>query len=86
MVITLIKYDGFSDDAPFIKRFFRDYLRDKQALVRKIVVKTGAMAVGHVHIATKETTKSQLVQLTQNSVKYMREKLLLPKLNPIAVR
>jgi hypothetical protein len=54
--------------------------------MRKIVAKTGSDVVGHFHIATEETTKAQLVQLTQNSAEYLKEKLAINKLNEIAVR
>jgi hypothetical protein len=79
--IDIKKYDNFGDDAPFVKRFLRDYLRDKRTLMRKIVAKTGSDVVGHFHISTEETTKAQLVQLTQNSAAYLKEKLAINKLN-----
>ena len=81
--IDIKKYDAFGDDAPFIKRFLRDYLRDKKALMQKIGEKTGADITGHYHIATKKTTKEQLVKLTQNSVKYVQQKLSLTGKNTI---
>ena len=84
--IDIKKYDNFGDDAPFIKRFLRDYLRDKQTLMRKIVAKTGSDVVGHFHIATEQTTQAQLVQLTQNSSEYLKEKLTINKLNKITAR
>ena len=84
--IDIKKYDGFKDDAPFIKRYLRDYLRVKKALMQKIGAKTGAIITGHYRIATKETTKGELVQLTQNSVKYVQQKLLLSEVKGIAVR
>ena len=84
--IDIKKYDNFGDNAPFIKRFLRDYLRDKQTLMRKIVAETGSNVVGHFHIATEETTKAQLIQLTQNSAKYLEEKLVINKLKEVAVR
>ncbi len=54
--------------------------------MRAIVAETGSNVVGHFHIATEETTKAQLVQLTQNSAKYLKEKLVINKLNEICVR
>ena len=84
--IDIKKYDNFGDDAPFIKRFLRDYLRDKRTLMRKIVAETGSNVVGHFHIATEKTTKAQLVQLTQNSSEYLKEKLTINKLNKITAR
>jgi hypothetical protein len=84
--INIKKYDNFGVDAPFVKKFLRDYLRDKRTLMRKIVAKKGSDVVGHFHIATEKTTKAQLVQLTQNSAEYLKEKLVINKLNEIAIR
>ncbi len=84
--IDIKKYDGFSDDAPFVKRFLRDYLRDKKTLMQKLVSKTASDVIAHVHIATEETTEEQLAQLTQNTVKYLQEKLILNETDRIAVK
>lgn len=84
--IDIKKYDGFGDEAPFIKRFLRDYLRDKKALMQELGRKTGANITGHYHIATKNITKKQLVKSARNSVKYVQQKLALPEINGIAGR
>lgn len=82
--IDIKKYDNFGDDAPFIKRFLRDYLRDKKNLMQELGERTGADITGHYHIATKTITKRQLVKLTRDSVKYVQQKLSLPRTNRIA--
>ncbi len=58
--IHIKKYDHYGDDAPFIKRFFRDYLRDKSRTMRAIAQETGADIRAHFHIATKDVPESQI--------------------------
>ncbi len=73
--IDIKKYDAFGDDTSFIKRFLRDYLRDKKTLMQELAEKTDANITGHYHIATKKITKDQLIEQVQKSVKYVQQKL-----------
>ena len=59
--IHIMKYEPYGDDAPFIKRFLRDYLRGKREAAVKEVVNAGGAFVGHYHFETKAKSEEQLV-------------------------
>ena len=59
------KYEQYDDNAPFLKRFFRDYIRDKSKGSRDYVTGTaGGNYVRHCHIETLEASKDQIIQRT----------------------
>jgi len=60
--IEIKKYEQYGDDAPFIKRFLRDYLREKSSTMRSIAKASGAQLVGHYHIATQEATDAHIAE------------------------
>jgi flavodoxin len=73
--IHIMKYESFGDDAPFIKRFLRDYLRGKREAAVDEVVKAGGEFVGHYHFETKEKTDEELIAETVKCVDYVKGKL-----------
>ena len=58
--IDIKKYEPYGDDAPFMKRFLRDYLRDKRDLMQNFVASSGAKLTGHYHIATEGKSKKEI--------------------------
>ena len=59
------KYEQYDDNAPWIKRFFRDYIRGKSKGSRDYVTGTaGGNYVRHCHIETLEASGEQVVQRT----------------------
>jgi len=62
--IDIKKYDKFDDDAPFIKRFLRDYLRKSSKGMRLLAVDSGAEILRHYHLETKNVTRKQIIEQT----------------------
>lgn len=70
------KYEQYDDNAPFIKRFFRDYIRDKSKGSRDYVTTTaGGNYVRHCHIETLEASSDQITQRTLKQVDYVKSAL-----------
>lgn len=69
------KYETYGDDAPFMKRYFRDYLRGKHKDARLFVKETGAIITGHYHINTEELTDEQISQRALEGLDYITSKL-----------
>ena len=67
--IDIKKYEPYGDDAPFIKRFFRDYLRKKSLAMRELAKKSGADIRGHFHVATKDVPPEKIQQDTLNFIR-----------------
>jgi hypothetical protein len=61
--IDIKKYDGFGDDAPFIKRFLRDYLRDNRKGMLSL-----ADIVQHFHIATEGLSAAQIEEAAVSKI------------------
>ena len=62
--IDIKKYDKFGDDAPFIKRFLRDYLRKSSKGMRLLAKDSGADIISHYHVETKNVTRKQIIEQT----------------------
>lgn len=60
--IDVKKYDKFGPDAPWMKRFLRNYLRTNRDQMRDMVASSGADVIGHYHIATQDKTVADLQQ------------------------
>jgi menaquinone-dependent protoporphyrinogen IX oxidase len=70
------KYEQYDDNAPFIKRFFRDYIRGKSKGSRDYVTTTaGGNYVRHCHIETLEASSDQITQRTLKQVDYVKSAL-----------
>ena len=52
--IEVTKYAELGDDAPFIKRYLRDYLQNKCDTMKTFVQSSGGNITGYYHVATKE--------------------------------
>ncbi len=70
--IDIKKYEPYGDDAPFVKRFFRDYLRKKSKAMRDLASASGADIRGHFHVATKDITEDQI---RQDTIQYIQQVL-----------
>ena len=73
--IHIMKYEPFGDDAPFIKRFLRDYLRGKREAAVAEVVNAGGEFIGHYHFETKAKTDKELITETMKCIDYVKEKM-----------
>lgn len=70
------KYEQYDDNAPFLKRFFRDYIRDKSKGSRDYVTGTaGGNYVRHCHIETLEASSDQITQRTLKQIDYLKSAL-----------
>jgi len=54
------KYSSYGDDAPFLKRVFRDYIRGKKMTMQELVAAQGARLIAHRHVETKEKTLAEI--------------------------
>jgi menaquinone-dependent protoporphyrinogen IX oxidase len=63
------KYEQYDDNAPFLKRFFRDYIRGKSKGSKDYVTATaGGNYVRHCHVETLEASQDQIIQRTLKQV------------------
>lgn len=63
------KYEQYDDNAPFMKRFFRDYIRGKSKGSKDYVTATGGgNYVRHCHVETLEASQDQITQRTLKQV------------------
>lgn len=60
------KYSHYGDDAPFLKRFFRDYIRGKKTSMQELVASQGARLISHHHVVTKEKTAEEIKGATNS--------------------
>ena len=70
--IHIMKYEQYGDDASFIKRFLRDYLREKRELAVSEVSNSGGKFIGHYHIPTKEKTESEIIEEAMKCFDYVK--------------
>jgi len=70
--IHIMKYEQYGDDASFIKRFLRDYLREKKELAVSEVSNSGGEFIGHYHIPTKEKTDSEIIDEAMKCFDYVK--------------
>ncbi len=73
--IHIMKYEPYGDDASFIKRFLRDYLRGKRKAAVNEVVNAGGEFIGHYHFETKAKTDEELIAETMKCADYVKGKL-----------
>jgi flavodoxin len=73
--IHIMKYEEFGDDAPFIKRYLKGYLRDKRKAAESEVINTRGEFIGHYHFETQNKTDEQLVEQTLQCAEYVKDKL-----------
>lgn len=73
--IHIMKYEQFGDDAPFIKKFLRDYLRGKRKAAVAEVIDSGGEFVNHYHIETKGKTSEQIVEVSTNIADDLKKRL-----------
>jgi len=62
--IHIMKYEQYGDDASFVKRFLKDYIRGKKKTARSVFMAGSGEYVGHYHIETKERTDEEIVEDT----------------------
>ena len=74
--IHIMKYEEYGDDAPFIKKFLRDYLRGKRKAAVNEIIESGGEFVNHYHIETKGKSSEQIVEVSSNIADDLKEKLV----------
>ncbi|MCX5894990.1 MAG: hypothetical protein NTZ51_04040 [Proteobacteria bacterium] len=62
------KYEQYDDNAPYLKRFFRDYIRGKSKLSRDYVITSGGTYVRHCHVETLEASDEAIIDSTLKQV------------------
>ena len=73
--IDITKYEKFGDDAPFMKKFFRDYVRGKKKDSQTYVKNRGGEFLHHYHFATEKKTSEQILEETLNVLDEMKKEL-----------
>jgi len=69
------KYEMYGDDAPFLKRYFRDFLRDKCVAMKSFVESSGCEINGYHHVATEEKTDEQIVNELSSLIPDIKKEL-----------
>ena len=69
------KYEGYGDDAPFMKRYFRDYLRGKCETMKAFVKESGVEVTGYYHVPTLEKTNQEIIDRTTGYVADIQKKI-----------
>ena len=69
------KYEKYGDDAPFLKRYFRDFLRDKCVAMKSFVESSGCEINGYHHVATEEKTDEQIVNKISSLIPDIKKEL-----------
>ena len=62
--IHIMKYEQYGDDASFVKKFLKDYLRGKKKAAQSVFMTSGGEYAGHYHIETKEKTDRDIIGQT----------------------
>jgi flavodoxin len=65
--IHIMKYEQYDDDASFIKRFLKKYIRGKKKTAQSVFMAGDGNYVGHYHIETQEKTNEEIIE---NTLKY----------------
>ncbi len=74
------KYSSYGDDAPFLKRFFRDYIRGKKTTMQELVSTQGARLIAHRHVETKEKTPAEITSAANGFADALAAELALKQL------
>ena len=62
------KYEMYGDDAPFLKRYFRDFLRDKCEGMKSLAESAGCTINGYYHVSTLEKTDQEIMNKTSSFI------------------
>jgi flavodoxin len=69
------KYEMHGDDAPFLKRYFRDFLRDKCEAMKSLAKSVGCTINGYYHVATQDKTDKQIRDKTSSFIPRIKKEL-----------
>jgi hypothetical protein len=67
------KYEQYDDNAPFLKRFFRDYIRGKSKSVRSYVSANGGYFIKHYHVETLEIPDKEIITKTAKHIENIKK-------------
>lgn len=71
----VMKYEKYDDNAPFLKRYLRDYLRKKCEATKLFVQTTGGSIAGYYHVATKNRTLQDIELDIQKHAAAIKQRL-----------
>ncbi len=74
--IHIMKYEQYGDDASYIKRFLKDYLKKKREIALSEVNNSGGNYIGHYHIPTKEKTANEIIDEAMKCFDYVKKVIL----------
>lgn len=69
------KYEKFGDDASFLKRYFRDFLRDKCDTMKSFVESSGCKISGYHHVATEGKTDEEIMEKITSFIPDIKKEL-----------
>ncbi len=69
------KYEMYGDDAPFLKRYFRDFLRDKCEGMKSLAESAGCTINGYYHVSTLEKTDQEIMDKTSSFIPDIKKEL-----------
>ena len=67
------KYEQYDDNSPYIKRFFRDYIRGKSGSSREYVTASGGNYVRHCHVETLEASDEKIISTTLRQIEDVKK-------------
>ena len=73
--IHIMKYEQYGEDASFVKRFLKDYIRGKKKAARSVFMTGGEKYVGHYHLETQEKTDEEIMEETLRFVDDIKQKI-----------
>jgi len=62
--IHIMKYEQYGEDASFVKRFLKNYIRGKKKTARSVFMTGSGKYVGHYHLETKEKSGEEIIEET----------------------
>ena len=73
--IHIMKYEQYDEDASFVKRFLKDYIRGKKKAARSVFMTGSGEYVGHYHLETKEKTDEEIIEETLKYVDDIKQNI-----------
>ena len=64
----IYQYDKYDDQASFIKRQLKNYMKKKREAFKSTITDTGARFLGHYHIATRNATTEYIEEETKKMI------------------
>jgi flavodoxin len=75
--IDIKKYEQYGNDAPFIKRYLKNYLRENSKKMRAEAAASGAKIMGHYHVETQDVSGEKIKEKTLASFQDVQKRFAL---------